>query len=81
MNCARTSEIAVMPKVFKIIEIAIKNTSQNTSLPRIETGVWLLWLLSKSCFMPPFSIQPSKRTLLSTLVVIPCKTLAMICSR
>jgi hypothetical protein len=39
MNCARTSEIAVMPIVSTAIEIATKNTSQKTSLPRIETGV------------------------------------------
>jgi hypothetical protein len=31
-----------MPRVSTAIEIAIKNTSQKTSLPRIETGVWLV---------------------------------------
>jgi hypothetical protein len=63
--------------VSTTIEMAIKNTSQKTSLPRIEIGVYLVWLLSKNCFTPPFSIQPSKLMLWSTLVVTPWSTLAM----
>src|SRR5215210_3626877 len=77
MNWAKTSEIAEIPKVSTAIVMAMKKTSQKTSLPRMERGVWLVWDLSKNCFMPPFSIQPSKPMLWRTLVRMPCKTLAM----
>src|SRR5215212_9324304 len=35
-------------------------TNQNTSLPKILCGVWLVSALSKNCFIPPRSIHPSK---------------------
>ena len=60
MNRARTSEISGMPKVSTAIVTAIKNTSQKTNLPSIESGVCWVCDLSKNCLMPPFSIQPSK---------------------
>src|SRR3712207_1671620 len=43
----------------------------------MESGVCLVWERSKNCFMPPCSIHPSKPMLPSTLVTMPCRTLAM----
>src|ERR671916_994396 len=77
MNWAKTSEIAEIPKLSTAIVMAMKKTSQKTSLPRIESGVWLVWDRSKNCFMPPLSIQPWKPMLWRTLVTMPCRTLAM----
>jgi hypothetical protein len=77
MNWAKTSEIAEIPRVSTAIVMAMKKTSQKMSLPKIDRGVWLVWDLSKNCFMPPLSIQPSKPMLWRTLVTMPCRTLAM----
>src|SRR5918998_236306 len=77
MNWAKTSEIAEIPKVSTAIVMAMKKTSQNISLPKMESGVWLVCDLSKNCFMPPLFIQPWKPMLWSTLVTMPCRTLAM----
>ena len=77
MNWAKTSEIAEIPKVSTAIVMAMKKTSQKMSLPKMESGVWLVCDLSKNCFMPPLSIQPWKPMLWRTLVTMPWRTLAM----
>src|SRR5215218_6589152 len=53
MNCAKTSEIAEIPRVSTAIVMAAKKTS----LPRMDNGVWLVWDLSTNFFMPPLRVH------------------------